>query len=113
MPVRWLRPGFQNPGGSTSAADDQKTLDLPNAPAKKTGGKAKKLPWPDTLPAPTGDGPAALRDLLAASPTPLTPNQIAASFACSGKRVSLIHELCQTLTSLGLATQTDVRAFAA
>ena len=106
--VRWLRPDFQNPGGSTATGDEQKTLDLPDAPAKKKG-KAKKLPWPDTLPAQT----AALRDLLAASPTPLTPDQIATRFARSAKRVDLIHELCQTLTSLGLATETDDQAFAA
>ncbi len=121
--VRWLRPDFQNPTGTDSAAsaDQQTTLDLPEQKkvAAPTATKGKKLPWPTTLPAPTGDGPAALKDLLLASPTPLTPKEIATRFARSGKRVDLIRELCQTLTSLGLATEVvlatenDDQAFAA
>ena len=109
--IRWLRPDFQNPAGSAATTDQQTTLDLPDQkqPATPTATKGKKLPWPTTLPAQT----AALKDLLAASPTPLTPEAIATHFARSANRVDLIRELCQTLTSLGLATETDEQAFAA
>ena len=109
--VRWLRPDFQNPQGKdTAAADTQATLALPDAPGKKKASGRKKLPWPDSLPAQT----AALKDLLLASPTPLTPEAIAATFArSSDKRLALITEICETLTSLGLATRTENQAFAA
>ncbi len=108
--IRWLRRDFQNPGGSTP--EEQITLDLPErqqATAAAPGGKGNKLPWPTTLPAQT----AALKDLLLASPTPLTSQEIVTRFARSSKRVDLIRELCRTLTSLGLATETDEQAFAA
>ena len=107
--VRWLRPDFQNPKGSSATADTQSTLALPDAPTKKKPGGSKKLPWPDSLPAQT----AALKDLLLASPEPLTPEAIAATFARSAQRVPLITEICETLTSLGLATATEDAAFAA
>ena len=54
------------------------------------------------------------KDLLLASPTPLTPEAIAATFArSSDKRLALITEICEALTSLGLATATEDAAFAA
>ena len=108
--IRWLRPDFQNPQGTFAAADTQTTLALPDAPGKKKPSGSKKLPWPDSLPAQT----AALKDLLLASPTPLTPEAIAATFArSSDKRLALITEICEALTSLGLATATEDAAFAA
>ena len=108
MPIRWLRPDFQNPQGKEATADTQTKLALADAPAKKKA-SAKKLPWPETLPAQT----AAVKDLLTTSSTPLAPEAIAERFAYGGTRVDLIRELCQTLTSLGLATETDDQAFAA
>ncbi|BAM03848.1 class I SAM-dependent DNA methyltransferase [Phycisphaera mikurensis] len=100
--VRWLRPDFQNPQGKEATTEQQTTLDLPDAPApKKPSGK--KLRWPDTLPAQT----AILRDLLTASPTPLTPEALAASFPTAKTRLAQITEICETLTSLGLATKGD------
>lgn len=106
--VRWLRPDFQNPQGKQATPEQQTELDLPDAPApKKPSGK--KLRWPDTLPAQT----AILRDLLTASPTPLTPEALAASFPTAITRLAQITEICETLTSLGLATRTEDAAFAA
>ena len=111
LPVRWLRPDFQNPRGSSATAETQSTLALPDAPTKKKPDGRKKLPWPDSLPAPSKS--AALKDLLLASPEPLTPEALAATFARSKTRVPLITEICETLTSLGLATRTEDAAFAA
>lgn len=44
--VRWLRPEFQNPGGS---APTQHTLALPAVRPAAEAKAARKLPWPKTL----------------------------------------------------------------
>ena len=105
--IRWLRPDFQNPQCAPTVT--QSNLDLTETPETPTPAtpKTKKTPWPKTLP----DQARALRELLAAATTPLTPESVAASF--SRPNVDRIEELLDTLASLGQAREVEEGKFVA
>lgn len=96
--IRWLRPEFQNPGSPKLPFSHQGKL-LPDGPeaADNTLDPTKKQPWPTTLP----EQAQAVRALLAASPSALTPALIAKSFKRG--QASRVAELLDTLVSLGHA----------
>ncbi|MEZ5413691.1 MAG: type IIL restriction-modification enzyme MmeI [Opitutaceae bacterium] len=91
--IRWLRPDYQNPQGTTATKPDQSELDVATTTKPAPTGK---LPWPTTLP----DKVAILRTLL-----PTTGPDAAALASHFGKRtksrLTEITQILDTLRSLG------------
>jgi hypothetical protein len=101
--VRWLRPEFQDPKG-TSAAPVQSTLsiveDEPEAVEVAPGkGKAKekKAPWPKSL----AEQVQAVRSALAGRAVAVTPEALAKTFLRGNK--DRVKEVLETLEALGHA----------
>ena len=103
--VRWLRPEFQNP--SAQAAPEQSNLDTATddetAPAVAPGNKPQL--WPKDTVAQV----RAVADALAASPTPLSVNDIAARFTARGPWKKRLPQLLDMLVALGRARVSDGR----
>ncbi|MCB1037288.1 MAG: hypothetical protein KDD47_25890, partial [Acidobacteria bacterium] len=95
--VRWLRPDFQNPSGTTAG---QETLEGTSPAAAPAASKARR-PWPNALP----EQVQALRAALAEQPGPVTAEALARTFQRAQTR--RIDELLQTLTALGQARGTE------
>ncbi len=104
--IRWLRPEFQNPEGTTQP-------DLPgtedDTPTKKPAkaAKPKKAPWPKTLP----ERFQAVQSVLQQSPTPLTAKETARHFTRA--KTDSVAELLETLATLGQARITPDGRYAA
>ena len=103
--VRWLRPAFQQ---APAAPADQPLpglapADAPEAVAEGTpdaaspAAPAHRPPWPAALPAQI----RLLADTLAASATPLSPEQLAARFQGKGRWRERLPTLLDTLAALG------------
>ena len=101
--VRWLRPAFQQ---APAAPADQPLpglapADAPEAVAEGTAdaapAAAHRQPWPTALPAQI----RLLADTLAASATPLSPEQLAARFQGKGRWRERLPTLLDTLAALG------------
>jgi hypothetical protein len=90
--IRWLRPEFQAPGAVSPQVNA--TLDLGDAPAAAS---ATIIPWPKTL----AEQVSAVAAILAASPTPQHPRDIARTF--DGKRAATITPVLDALTAIGQA----------
>ncbi len=105
--VRWLRPDFQNPDGrEAERADEQSEIALPEA-AKAAAGAA--------LPKDDADRARAVRGVLAASPKPLTAEEVAAAFSgkVTEKKVKTVAGMLSILEAVGQAETTeDQRWFA-
>jgi hypothetical protein len=105
--IRWLRPEFQNQGATASRLQDdakarsQTQLDLPpdKKPEPRTLNPPSRSAWPKTLP----DQVRILRDLLIASPSPVTAAELARTF--TRVRPEKIEELLKTLVTLGQARE--------
>lgn len=89
--VRWLRPEFQAPDYQSPITQ---TLDLGEAP---TAVVDNVIPWPGTLP----EQVSAIQSVLAASPTPLAPQDVARAF--KGKRASTVRPVLDALAGIGMA----------
>ena len=103
--VRWLRPEFQNPQArpADAATPQQAVLDTGTgdeddaAPAAAAMGKP--LPWPkDTV-----EQVRAIADLLAASPAPLSIEEIGTRFTARGPWKKRLPQLLDMLVALGRA----------
>jgi hypothetical protein len=90
--VRWLRPEFQAPGAL--APQVNAILDLGDAPITAP---ASVIPWPKTM----AEQITAVAALLAASPVPQHPRDIARAF--DGKRAASITPVLDALTAIGQA----------
>ena len=103
--VRWLRPEFQNP--SAQAAPEQSDLDpaTHDDTASATAAGSKPQPWPKDTVAQV----RAVADTLAASPTPLGVNDIAARFTARGPWKKRLPQLLDMLVALGRARASDGR----
>jgi len=94
--IRWLRPDFQNPGGTSGSTSTQSEFALPDTTTKPPVTKPPVQTWPDRLP----DQVTALRALLPA--IGLDPTTLSAAFGRkSPKREDQIKEVLEVLTSLG------------
>jgi hypothetical protein len=94
--IRWLRPDFQNPGGTSGSTSTQSEFALPDTTTKTPVTKPPVQTWPDRLP----DQVTALRALLPA--IGLDPTTLSAAFGRkSPKREDQIKEVLEVLTSLG------------
>lgn len=105
--IRWLRPEFQNPAGST--APTQGALDAGDddvVPEKKT--TAKKQPWPKDL----TDQVKAVTGTLSASSSPRSADDVAALFTGGSKRPARVAQILDMLTALGRARHTPDGRFA-
>jgi hypothetical protein len=101
--VRWLRPAYQHPQGTTQAS-----LDIKGEQATKAvAGSKAKTPFPANL----AEQARAVRNALAAHAGVVTPAQLAKSFQRA--RVDRIEELLQTLVLLGQARQVEEGKYAA
>ena len=111
--IRWLRPEFQNPSGTSQQQMPGTAADQPAA-AKAKAGKAKpaaakiaKQPWPETTEARF----LALRDVVEHSPVPLSGDEAAKHFTRARK--AAVAEMLETLVSLGILRLTDDDRYAA
>ena len=98
--VRWLRPDFQNPEGTT----EQTELDVPSTPDTRhpvPGTRARKHPWPKTLP----EQVRVVREALADAAEPATPETVARCFTRARK--DKVAPILDTLVTVGQARQTD------
>lgn len=114
--IRWLRPDFQNPGAAASPAGQpvdtpqQGKMVLPENPASTaTPATGSKRPWPPGLP----EQVAAIAQLLAESPLPLSEPEIASRFSGKGAWKKRLPQLLETLVALGRARQSDDGRFGA
>jgi hypothetical protein len=89
--IRWLRPEYQAPDYQAPVTQ---SLDLGDGPAY-TGDNV--IPWPVALP----DQVSAIQSVLAASPTPLAPQDVARAF--KGKRASSVRPVLDALAGIGMA----------
>lgn len=105
--VRWLRPEFQAKG-TVTAAPTQGTLDTnsdPDEPALAATPTDKPKPWPKD---PT-EQVRAVADLLAASPVPMTLDDIGNRFTARGPWKRRLPQLLDMLVALGRAHRTEDR----
>lgn len=114
--IRWLRPDFQNPGAAVSPAGQpvdtpqQGKMVLPENPASTaTPAAGSKRPWPPGLP----EQVAAIAQLLAESPLPLSEPEIAGRFSGKGAWKKRLPQLLETLVALGRARQSGDGRFGA
>ncbi|QDU76078.1 hypothetical protein Pan97_31230 [Bremerella volcania] len=104
--VRWLRPEFQNPGGTsqTQLAAETATEAKPKKAAQAA--KTKKEPWPKKLP----EQMRVLRRALHDQSSPCLAEDLAKGFTRAPKK--LVGELLETLVEVGQARVTDDGRFA-
>lgn len=94
--VRYLRPEYQNPEGTQQAA-----LGVSTTAAKKTGKKAAREPWPETLP----ERIQAVHRVLSGEDRPATAADIARRFKRA--RTQQVQTMLDTLEALGHVRHTD------
>jgi len=92
--IRWLRPDYQNPTGTTNT---QPALTLTKDPKPKPKTSKAKTPWPKTL----ADRVRLVDEALRQSPTPVTAETLSKRFTRA--KVADITEILETLTTLGRA----------
>ena len=103
--IRWLRPDFQCP--EEQGELNVRGADTPVCPSAQSPGQTgvsapqKKQPWPKTLP----DQVQALRSSLAASPSPVTAEQLARRFTRA--QTQRVADLLETLATLGQAQKME------
>ena len=110
--IRWLRPDFQHPTAAPADRQKQATIDLPENPppaATPVAASSAKRPWPPSLP----EQVAAIAQLLAESPLPLSEPDIASRFSGKGAWKKRLPQLLETLVALGRARQSDDGRFGA
>src|SRR5690606_28826316 len=109
--VRWLRPEFQNPDLAREREPEQTRFatgrdagEDTDAPDRETVVPASKpQPWPkDTV-----DQVRAVADVLAASPVPLSLDEIAARFTARGPWKKRLPKLVEMLVALGRAQEQE------
>jgi hypothetical protein len=92
--IRWLRPDYQNPTGTTTA---QPALALSKDAKPKPKASKAKTPWPKTL----ADRVRLVDEALRQSPTPVTAETLSKHFTRA--KPADITEILETLTTLGRA----------
>jgi len=109
--VRWLRPEFQNPDLARERepeqarfANDDDAGGTPGAEQESAAAPViKAQPWPkDTV-----DQVRAVADVLAASPVPLSLDEIAARFTARGPWKRRLPKLVEMLVALGRAQEKE------
>ena len=106
--IRWLRPEFQNP--QTAPEQQQVGLDSDarddvDGATTRSAATLKPTPWPrDTV-----DQIRAVADLVAASPVPLSLDDIAARFSGRGPWKKRLPQLLGMLVALGRANEQQGR----
>ena len=90
--IRYLRPEYQNPGGTQAQTQIEAALTTPTAPAPKDA-----RPWPKTLPEQIAATRSALETLGQG-----TPETIARQFKRA--KTAKVEELLKSLTALGQAS---------
>lgn len=96
--IRWLRPEFQNPAG-TSAVATQTTMTLPRVPSEGPKAKEEKPSWPKELPAQI----ATVRDLVTSASDGTTSWSVdSASRVFKGARKKEVELVLDSLAALGI-----------
>jgi hypothetical protein len=107
--IRYLRPEFQCPEATSATQAELAVADggqKTEVRGQKTEGRGKKTPdkkqpWPKALP----DQVRVLQSALAASPLPVTAEELARMF--SRARTDRVADLLETLAALGQAQQVE------
>lgn len=99
--IRWLRPDFQNQNPAVDRPK-QGNIALPKAVTPHPAATSKR-PWPASLP----EQVAAIAQVLANSPIPLSETEIAERFTGKGPWKKRLPQLLETLVALGRAKQAN------
>lgn len=99
--IRWLRPEYQAPDYTAPVTQ---TLDLGEAATVLAD---NVIPWPASLP----EQVSAVQGILAASATPLGPQDVARAF--KGKRAATVRPVLDALTGIGMARRLKDGRYAA
>jgi hypothetical protein len=99
--IRWLRPEYQAP---EYKAPVTQTLDLGEAAVVLPD---NVIPWPASLP----EQVSAVQGILAASQSPLAPQDVARAF--KGKRAASVRPVLDALTGIGMARRLKDGRYAA
>jgi hypothetical protein len=94
--VRWLRPELQHP--TQKPEPEQREIETPDE-AEAAPAKAARTPWPKALP----EQVRGVADVIAASRTPLTEDDIAGCFTGWGPWERRLPQILETLASVGRA----------
>ena len=106
--VRWLRPNFQNPNAQIAPQQAKIDTDTDETAAATPTEAVKPTPWPkDAV-----DQVRAVAYILAASPLPLTIDDIAARFTSRGAWKKRLPPLLEMLVALGRAQDKQGRYLA-
>ena len=101
--VRWLRPEFQHPVEQATAAQEEMLDAVDDVPAAVA--TTKPQPWPKDAVAQV----RAVADVIAASPLPLSVDELAARFSARGPWKKRLPQLLDMLVALGRAHEQDGR----
>jgi hypothetical protein len=101
--VRYLRPGYQNPGGTQQGA-----IELVTAEKETIAEEKELLPWPKTL----AEQAQAVQRTLQTQDRPASPGDILRYFKATTKeartkRLEQVNNLLETLFTLGLVRKTE------
>jgi hypothetical protein len=102
--ARWLRPGFQHPTEQAGATQAE-ILEVDDEAAAAHTMEAKPQPWPKDAVAQV----RAVADAIAASPAPLSVDDLAARFTARGPWKRRLPQLLDMLVTLGRAREDQGR----
>ena len=103
--VRWLRPAFQHPTADPDTATQQSMLEADASAEAPIALATKPQPWPKDATAQV----RAIADAIAASPIPLSLDELAARFTARGPWKKRLPQLLDMLVALGRASERDGR----
>jgi hypothetical protein len=102
--VRWLRPEFQHPADQAAATQEEMLVATDEAPTTALAA-AKPQPWPKDAVAQV----RAVAEAIAASPLPLSVDELATRFSARGAWKKRLPQLLDMLVALGRAHEQDGR----
>lgn len=103
--VRWLRPAFQHPTADADTATQERMLEADGSAEAPITIAAKPQPWPKDATAQV----RAVADAIAASPVPLSLDELAARFTARGAWKKRLPQLLDILVALGRASERNGR----
>jgi hypothetical protein len=101
--IRWLRPEYQNPGGTQSQQTSLAVDTGEQGDGKKAAKKNGKIPWPKTM----AERVKAVSVALNSYKDPVTPEVLAKRF--SRAKPADISEILETLCTMGHAHKGKVK----
>ena len=99
--IRWLRPDFQCPEGTSAQAELAVEVEERTSNVQHPTSRVQRSPWPKALP----DQVRVLREALARQVAPVSAETLARQFTRA--RMDRVEELLQTLAEMGQAREVE------